>query len=57
MGDWYGDGDPEVNQTLSFNVSNDNNGLFSVQPVISAGGNLSFTPAAGSMDQRLLRYR
>ena len=42
-----GDGDPEVNQTLSFNVSNDNNGLFSAQPVISAGGNLSFTPAAG----------
>jgi gliding motility-associated-like protein len=41
------DGDPEVSQTLSFNVSNDNNGLFSAQPVISAGGNLSFTPAAG----------
>ena len=42
-----GDGDPEANQTLSFNVSNDNNGLFSAQPLISAGGNLSFTPAAG----------
>ncbi len=32
-------------QNLSFNVSNDNNGLFSVQPNINANGNLSYTPA------------
>ena len=31
------DGDPEV-QTLTFNVSNNNNALFSVQPAISATG-------------------
>ena len=42
-----GDGDPEVSQTLTFNVSNDNNSLFSVQPAITARGTLSFTPAPG----------
>ena len=29
------DGDPEVSQTLTFNVSNNNNSLFSVQPAIT----------------------
>jgi VCBS repeat-containing protein len=42
------DGDPEVEQTLAFNVSNDNNALFSVQPAIAADGTLTFTPAANS---------
>src|SRR6185503_9506510 len=28
------DGDPEVTQTLSFNVSNNNNALFSTQPAV-----------------------
>ena len=41
------DGDPEVVQTLTFMVTNNNNGLFSVQPdVDEATGTLTFTPAA-----------
>ncbi|MDJ0835086.1 MAG: IPTL-CTERM sorting domain-containing protein [Acidobacteriota bacterium] len=35
----------ESSQTLSFNVSNDNNALFSAQPAIDASGNLTYTPA------------
>lgn len=31
-------------QTLTFNVSNNNNGLFSAQPAISSAGVLTFTP-------------
>jgi autotransporter-associated beta strand protein len=38
----------ESGQTLSFNVSNDNNALFSVQPTIDSNGNLSYTPAANA---------
>ncbi|WP_164905526.1 hypothetical protein, partial [Flavobacterium sufflavum] len=30
------DGDPELTQTLSFTVTNNNNSLFSVQPAIAA---------------------
>ncbi len=41
------DGDPEV-QTVSFNVSNDNNGLFTTQPSISASGQLTYEPAANT---------
>jgi VCBS repeat-containing protein len=33
-------------QTLTFSVTNDNNGQFSVQPAIEADGTLSYTPAA-----------
>ena len=40
------DGDPELTQTISFNVTNDNNPLFSVQPAITAAGDLSYTLAA-----------
>lgn len=36
----------ESAQTTSFNVSNNNNSLFSTQPSINAAGQLSFTPAA-----------
>ena len=36
----------ESGQVLTFQVSNDNNGLFSVQPAVTATGVLSFTPAA-----------
>jgi gliding motility-associated-like protein len=43
-----GDGDPELTQTLTFNVSNDNNALFSAQPAISATGVLTYTPAANA---------
>ena len=39
------DGDDDADQTLTFNVSNDNNGLFSSQPAVSANGQLTFTPA------------
>jgi hypothetical protein len=35
----------ESGQALTFNVSNDNNALFAVQPSISATGDLSYTPA------------
>jgi|GEM_PF-5126698 len=34
----------EASQTLSFNISTDNDGLFSVLPTINANGLLSFTP-------------
>jgi hypothetical protein len=36
----------ESSQALSFNVSNDNNSLFSVQPAISATGTLTYTLAS-----------
>jgi gliding motility-associated-like protein len=39
------DGDPELTQTLTFTVTNNNNALFSVQPTISATGTLTYTPA------------
>jgi hypothetical protein len=40
------DGDPEVAQGLTFTITgNDNAGLFSAGPVVSASGALSFTPA------------
>ena len=42
------DGDPELSQTLTFTVTNDNNSLFSVQPAISSAGTLSYTPAANA---------
>jgi hypothetical protein len=35
----------ESGQVLEFVVANDNNGLFSVQPAISASGTLTYTPA------------
>src|SRR3990172_834242 len=35
----------EAGQALDFIVSNDNNGLFSVQPAMAADGTLSYTPA------------
>ncbi|QEL17930.1 YDG domain-containing protein [Limnoglobus roseus] len=38
----------EAGQTLTFLVSNDNAGLFSVAPTISANGTLTFTVAAGA---------
>ena len=39
-------GPRESGQTVSFQVSNDNNALFSVPPAISSSGTLTFTPAA-----------
>ena len=40
------DSDPEIFQALTFNVSNDNTGLFSSQPAIDSSGQLTYTPAA-----------
>ena len=41
------DGDPELTQTVTFNVvSNTNAALFSAQPVISSTGTLTYTPVA-----------
>ena len=40
----------ESSQTLTLTATNDNNGLFSVQPVVStADGTLTYTPAADSV--------
>ncbi|MBI2956409.1 MAG: tandem-95 repeat protein, partial [Acidobacteria bacterium] len=36
----------ESGQTLTFNVTNTNNALFSAQPAVSSTGTLTFTPAA-----------
>jgi hypothetical protein len=36
----------EAAQTLSFTVTNDNNGLFSTQPAVASNGTLTYTPAA-----------
>lgn len=38
----------EANQTVSFNVSNDNPSLFTAQPAISPNGTLTYTPAPNS---------
>lgn len=48
------DSDPEVTQTLTFNVSNDNNALFAVQPDIAANGDLTYTPAADANGSALV---
>ncbi len=41
-------GPGEGAQTVDFQVSNDNNSLFSAQPAIDASGNLTYTPAANA---------
>jgi hypothetical protein len=38
-------GPNESSQTVTFNVSNSNNALFSAQPAVDASGKLTFTPA------------
>lgn len=38
------DGDSPVTQSLTFNVTNDNNALFTTQPAVSSTGTLTFTP-------------
>ena len=38
----------ESSQTVTFHASNNNNGLFAVQPSIAANGTLTYTPAANS---------
>jgi hypothetical protein len=41
-------GPDEATQTLTFAVSNTNNALFAVQPALTAGGKLTFTPTANA---------
>jgi hypothetical protein len=48
------DGDPELTQALSFNVSNNNSALFSVQPAITSDGTLTFTPAGNANGSALV---
>ncbi|NER38424.1 MAG: ExeM/NucH family extracellular endonuclease [Oscillatoria sp. SIO1A7] len=43
-----GGGSDEASQTLTFTATNDNNGLFSVQPEIASDGTLTYTPTAGA---------
>ncbi len=38
------DGDPEVDQTVTISISNNNNVLFSTQPSVDASGVLTYTP-------------
>jgi len=38
----------EATQTLSFQVTNDSNGLFTAQPAVSSTGSLTYTPKAGA---------
>ena len=38
----------EAGQTVTFNVSNDNNALFSGQPAVASNGTLTYTPAANA---------
>src|SRR6185503_3988061 len=44
----------ESSQTVHFNVSNNNPGLFSAQPAISANGTLTYTPAANQCGAALV---
>ena len=47
--------DEQAQQTLSFNIdSNSNTGLFSVQPTISATGDLTYTPAANAFGSAVI---
>ncbi|MGB4710281.1 MAG: SdrD B-like domain-containing protein [Fuerstiella sp.] len=47
----------EAAQLVDFIVSNDNNGLFAVQPSISADGTLSYTPAANAFGSTLVTVK
>ena len=44
----------ESSQAVSFVVSNNNSGLFSVQPVVAPNGTLTFTPAANANGSALV---
>jgi hypothetical protein len=44
----------ESGQSITFNVTNDNNGLFSVQPALDNSGNLTYTPAANTSGTALV---
>jgi Bacterial Ig domain/Dockerin type I domain len=44
----------ESSQTLTFQVTNNNNALFAVQPAIDASGRLTYTPATGTSGQAMV---
>jgi hypothetical protein len=44
----------ETSQTVSFNVSNDNNGAFVQQPAIDAAGTLTYQPAFVVVQQTIV---
>jgi Bacterial Ig domain len=47
----------ESSQNVTFTVTNDNNGLFSVQPAIAPDGTLTFTPALLSLGSATVTVR
>jgi len=48
------DGDAEITQVVSFNVSNDNNALFTTQPAIDSDGTLTYTPDATKFGKAII---
>jgi hypothetical protein len=50
-------GPPNETQNLSFNVTNDFNGLFSSQPVILPNGTLQYTPMANASGTAIVTVR
>ena len=49
--------DGDGGQTLTFNVSNDTNSLFSAQPAVTADGTLTFTAAADANGSAIVTVR
>src|SRR6185436_14225563 len=47
----------ESAQTVSFNVTNDNNALFATQPSIDSSGKLTFTPAPNAHGTTIVTVR
>jgi hypothetical protein len=47
----------ESEQTLTFETSNDNNALFSIQPSIDVNGTLTYTPAANKIGTAVVTVR
>jgi hypothetical protein len=47
----------ESGQTVSFEVNNDNNGLFSAQPAVDAAGKLTFTSASNANGTAIVTLR
>ena len=47
----------ESTQALTFSLTNDNNGLFSVQPALSPAGILTYTPASNAFGSAIVTVR
>src|SRR5215217_8249810 len=50
-------GPNESDQTVDFQLTNDNNDLFSVQPSVSANGTLSYTPVPNAYGKATVKVR